>query len=450
MADHTLYVLKSSDSVQTALVISLVDPSPASMPEQVIGDDRTFEMIIIGEDGSVAAESTAASYLAAIAIGTPGDATLQCYQSTFTTTANGREFTLDMKTAALATALGSSQSITLTFEYEIEDPSGDKRTLLQIPVVVRNEIIDPASITPTPAEDYLTEAQTDNRYVAKADKATQAEVEVNPPVVADKWIDGLRLGQFWTWIKTQAHTWSSNQVFNGTNNTLPNQAADSDASAMTRILSDDRYFSGPNVIVQHFNNFTGAVVGGNSSGQSSQILNASGQSVANSISESFMKCGIFPALAGSRSTYDFSKQQRVKIHCSFSAAPGDVSDTRIYYIIGVATGYDSGEPTTKSYGIVNNAGTIRGFTHDGTTYRETSTEVSAVNNNNYFATIHNNGSGFYSFTINGGSETDLGSIDGPTGTQSIQYTIGANTSSTTADNANSYYILKTLEIATRL
>jgi hypothetical protein len=78
------------------------------------------------------------------------------YLATFSTITNGWSGTLQMNTRGVLEQLGSATSVPLYAELELTDGSGNRRTFGQIPVIVRNQIIDVSSTVPTPRSDYAT------------------------------------------------------------------------------------------------------------------------------------------------------------------------------------------------------------------------------------------------------------------------------------------------------
>jgi hypothetical protein len=236
----------------------------------------------------------------------------------------------------------------------------------------------------------------------------------------------------------------------GTANTAPSQTASSGASLMTRDLSDDRYFNQPNLLRINVNNFTGAAVGGTASGQLTGLLNAQGQTLANTVTNSFLKMGTYPAQSGSRASFNFSKKMRAKVWLITVVGAGSASNSSAHYVIPTVSGYNAGQPSHKSFGFVvsGSGNTIKGFAHNGTNYNTTTNSVTWVGNNNYLGVVENNGAGVYSFWVNdSGTYTSLGTISGPTGTVNAEYLFGANANSTTTNDVNLYYIVKTLDFA---
>jgi len=244
---------------------------------------------------------------------------------------------------------------------------------------------------------------------------------------------------------------TGNVTMSGVGNTAPSQTASSASSLMTRQLSDDRYFNQPNLLHININNFTGATVGGNSSGRSTGLLNASGQTVAATITNSFLKMGDYAAQSGPRSSFNFSKKMRAKLWFLIANASGSFSNSSIHYIFPTVTGYNAGQPSHKSFGFTVSGTTIKGFAHNGTNYNTTTNSVTYNNLYAYLGVVENDGAGVYSFYVNdNGTFTSLGTVSGPTGLVTQEFLFGANASSTTTNDVNGYYIIQTVDFASEL
>ena len=243
-------------------------------------------------------------------------------------------------------------------------------------------------------------------------------------------------------------TVNGNATLNGVDNLAPSQTASSGASLMTRDLSDDRYFNQPNLQRINVNNFTGAVVGGYSPGQLTGLLNAQGQTLANTVTNSFAKMGQFPAVIGGRTSFNFSTKMRVKVDFMVVATAGSFSNSSVHYIVPTVSGYNAGFPAHRSFGFAVSGDTIKGFTHNGTNYVTTTNSVTWTNQHRYLGVVENDGGGNYSFWVNsGGTFNSLGTIAGPTGAHTAEYVFGANVASTNTDDANGYYIVRSLDLA---
>jgi hypothetical protein len=243
-------------------------------------------------------------------------------------------------------------------------------------------------------------------------------------------------------------TVNGNATLNGVDNFAPSQTASSGSSLMTRDLSDDRYFNQPNLQRINVNNFTGAVVGGYSSGQLTGLLNAQGQTLANTVTNSFAKMGQFPAVIGGRTSFNFSTKMRVKVDFMVVATAGSFSDSSVHYIVPTVSGYNAGFPAHRSFGFAVSGDTIKGFTHNGTDYVTTTSSVTWTNQHRYLGVVENDGGGNYSFWVNsGGTFNSLGTIAGPTGAHTAEYVFGANVASTNTSDVNGYYIVRSLDLA---
>jgi hypothetical protein len=91
-------------------------------------------------------------------------------QDTWTPITNGFRATVDYNTDGLAAYLGDevSRSDGLTMEVEVTDASSQPRTYLAVPIIARNESVNPLSSVPTPLSTYSTTVESAALYVANA------------------------------------------------------------------------------------------------------------------------------------------------------------------------------------------------------------------------------------------------------------------------------------------
>lgn len=91
-------------------------------------------------------------------------------QDTWTPITNGFRATVDYNTDGLAAYLGAlgSRSDGLVMEVEVTDAAGLPRTYLAVPIVARNESVNPLSSVPTPLSSYRTTVESDALYVGNA------------------------------------------------------------------------------------------------------------------------------------------------------------------------------------------------------------------------------------------------------------------------------------------
>jgi hypothetical protein len=73
--------------------------------------------------------------------------------------------TLSLATVGIEEAIGEMENIDQTFEIKLTPSGGDPQTVLQVPLSILNDLIPNAPAIPTPLPSYLTETQSDARYV---------------------------------------------------------------------------------------------------------------------------------------------------------------------------------------------------------------------------------------------------------------------------------------------
>lgn len=86
-------------------------------------------------------------------------------QNTWSSITNGFEGTLSMNTDKLVRLMAGSAKQAASFEIELTDGSGNRTTVLQVPVTIRAEIIKDASVVPQGTEEYYTKAQADGLFL---------------------------------------------------------------------------------------------------------------------------------------------------------------------------------------------------------------------------------------------------------------------------------------------
>jgi len=95
---------------------------------------------------------------------------------------------IDTNTVESALALGDAASVS-DLEFEIQTiASGVTTTWLQAPVVLRNDIIDPSTLTNVNLPDYLTSAEAASLYIAKTEyiaKRKFVQLSTNSTITAN-------------------------------------------------------------------------------------------------------------------------------------------------------------------------------------------------------------------------------------------------------------------------
>lgn len=87
-------------------------------------------------------------------------------QETFAQITDGWSGELSFATYEMRSHLGSSETATdLYLEVEVTDSSGNRRTYLQIPITVRNEVIDASALVPSSLASYQSETEARAAYI---------------------------------------------------------------------------------------------------------------------------------------------------------------------------------------------------------------------------------------------------------------------------------------------
>ena len=86
-------------------------------------------------------------------------------QNTWSAITNGWSAALSLNTDKLVRLLAGSASASATFEVEVTDGSGNRTTVLQVPVTLRAEVIKDATVVPQGTEEYYTKAQADGLFL---------------------------------------------------------------------------------------------------------------------------------------------------------------------------------------------------------------------------------------------------------------------------------------------
>jgi len=189
------------------------------------------------------------------------------------------------------------------------------------------------------------------------------------------------------------------------------QAANTDASAMTRVLVQEGITK--TRIVNAFSNFTGSTTTASGSGAVNLVSGGfSVQCGGTTGGRASMVIGNYLNMSyGNRSVIDFAKTHVMEINL-LGAFGGTPVLSKAYGIWPVTTAYTNGSLTNKGYGWEITGTTLKGITHDGSSLRATTAGVTIVHGYNYGLTAICKG-GVVSFYVNGSL---LGSITGPSGT----------------------------------
>jgi hypothetical protein len=77
----------------------------------------------------------------------------------------GKRFTLDLNTTSARSLLYGKESLTCILEVEASQVSGYTVKLVHAPVILRNGLIDPTALSPSPTVDHYTESEVDNLVI---------------------------------------------------------------------------------------------------------------------------------------------------------------------------------------------------------------------------------------------------------------------------------------------
>ena len=143
LKEKTLYINLDSNTPVTALVRSATSTSPVSMGTLVAGD--TLHLVVIPVTGGETSSFNGSSdYECKVAVGNLGANPYA--QATLDVVAElGWSGSIDLGTGSLVTPLSTTKEISTNFEVQmlklVEPESGSHSTILQAPVVVRNQVI---------------------------------------------------------------------------------------------------------------------------------------------------------------------------------------------------------------------------------------------------------------------------------------------------------------------
>ena len=218
-------------------------------------------------------------------------------------------------------------------------------------------------------------------------------------------------------------TFSGAQIFDST--TRPTSSGTGTPTATSLITLADSENAKRGWISFHCTNFTGATnVKSGGTSESATLGFSAGQSSATNGNYNGYRYGVYMAMnpSGANTTANFDRRT---IFRASIPSPNTASVTgEARYLWPVSTSYTTGRLTTKGIGFVFIGNKVYGHTHDGTTARITTEFVDfGLNTNLADCVADSNGSGTVAFYVNG---TLLGSLTGPTGTQTNARGVQAN------------------------
>ena len=218
-------------------------------------------------------------------------------------------------------------------------------------------------------------------------------------------------------------TFSGAQIFDST--TRPTSSGTGTPAATSLITLADSENAKRGWISFHCTNFTGATnVKSGGTSESATLGFSSGASSATNGNYNGYRYGTYMGMnpAGDRAIANFDRRT---IFRASMLSPNTASVTgEARYLWPVSTSYTTGRLTTKGIGFVFIGNKVYGHTHDGTTALITTGFVDfGLNANLADCVADSNGSGTVDFYVNG---TLLGSLTGPTGTQTNARGVQAN------------------------
>jgi hypothetical protein len=141
-------VINKAATPRTALIRAVDNNNPVSLRALVLADKLPLTIYLADGEGDYAPESgNVTTWSVEVGIGVEGSSPPDAYTAGFTQTADTKGWTgtLDLATAELAARLGAANEVTLTFEVQLTGPGGERRTVLQAPVVIRAQVINGTS-----------------------------------------------------------------------------------------------------------------------------------------------------------------------------------------------------------------------------------------------------------------------------------------------------------------
>lgn len=172
------------DLTNRQLVRGLRDTTPFTLPAFYQEDDVRMNLAImkvIPDAGPYDPyEKLAHSGLSVVCkVATTAPVILAAGTSTYNSSTNTLDLTLDLNTGAMVTAMSGQTSITPFIEFELDDGDGNI-TAYQAQITVKKEYITGASASPDPLDTYLTANQSDGRFVRKVVPAGEGITFTSP------------------------------------------------------------------------------------------------------------------------------------------------------------------------------------------------------------------------------------------------------------------------------
>ena len=94
------------------------------------------------------------------------------FQDSWGTITDGWNARLDCNTRGFLQLLNGAVAVQTVLELEVTDSGGNRATFAQIPITIRNEVIDEQSMVPSPLADYSTTVEVQNQFVQNRSSLT--------------------------------------------------------------------------------------------------------------------------------------------------------------------------------------------------------------------------------------------------------------------------------------
>lgn len=161
---QSIYINAAAQDPASAFVWSELAPVPVEFFRLVISDDPTFNLFLVDGEGDFDAASGAGGYSVEVLIGRLGEAAVAA-QTSWSGITNGWTGSLDLETTELLALLGTEDEIEAYAQVTITDPDAKPRTYAQQKIRIENRVLPAGAGGPTPVVDYLTSAETFDRFV---------------------------------------------------------------------------------------------------------------------------------------------------------------------------------------------------------------------------------------------------------------------------------------------
>ena len=169
-ATRNLFVNLTDGTLQR----SASDGTTYTLPPFIVGDELSLVLTFLRRTtgGIVPTYTTIdpSGISAKVAIG-PGDGTPDALATTFSVSGQTLTGLFQLNTAALQSAVDAGE--VLYFEIKTVE-SGYATTPIQLRADVRDSVTDASATAPTPAEDYMTRAESTGTFVKKVGTAGEA------------------------------------------------------------------------------------------------------------------------------------------------------------------------------------------------------------------------------------------------------------------------------------